>query len=76
LIALGLGVTRLLGTGRNPDLLDDVKQLAPDRIHVLPAGAANLPDWVRERNEGEGVDAAAGPAGRRLRAWYGAGAVR
>ena len=40
LIALGLGVTRVLGTGRNPDLLDDVKAIAPDRIDVLPAGAA------------------------------------
>ena len=38
LIALGLGVTRILGTGRNPDLLDDVKAIAPDRIDVLPAG--------------------------------------
>ena len=40
LIALGLGVTRILGTGRNPDLLADVKAIAPDRIDVLPAGAA------------------------------------
>jgi threonine dehydrogenase-like Zn-dependent dehydrogenase len=56
LIALGLGVTRILGTGRNPDLLDDVKAMAPDRIDVLPAGAAVLPEWVRERTDGEGVD--------------------
>ena len=47
LIALGLGVTRILGTGRNPDLLADVKAIAPDRFDVLPAGAAHLPDWVR-----------------------------
>lgn len=56
LIALGLGVTRILGTGRNPDLLDDVKAIAPDRIDVLPAGTAKLPEWVRERTGGEGVD--------------------
>jgi threonine dehydrogenase-like Zn-dependent dehydrogenase len=56
LIALGLGVTRILGTGRNPDLLNDVKAIAPDRIDVLPAGSANLPEWVRQRNDGEGVD--------------------
>ena len=56
LIALGLGVTRILGTGRNPALLDDVKAIAPDRIDVLPAGTAHLPDWVRERTGGEGVD--------------------
>ena len=35
LIALGLGVTRILGTGRNADLLNDVKAIAPDRIDVL-----------------------------------------
>ena len=56
LIALGLGVTRILGTGRNPDLLADVKAIAPDRIDVLPAGAASLPEWARERTDGEGVD--------------------
>ena len=55
LIALGLGVTRILGTGRNPDLLADVKAIAPDRIDVLPAGAAGLPEWARERTDGEGV---------------------
>ena len=56
LIALGLGVTRVMGTGRNAGLLDDVKAIAPDRIDVLPAGAASLPEWVRERTDGEGVD--------------------
>ena len=58
LIALGLGVTRILGTGRNPDLLDDVRSVAPGRIDVLPAGTANLPDWVHEQTDGEGVDIA------------------
>ena len=56
LIALGLGVTRILGTGRNPDLLADVKSIAPDRVDVLPAGTAKLPDWVREHTDGEGAD--------------------
>ena len=49
-------MTRILGTGRNPDLLADVKKIAPDRIDVRPAGTAELPDWVRERTGGEGVD--------------------
>lgn len=56
LIALGLGATRILGTGRNPDLVDDVKAIAPDRIDVLPAGTTHLPDWLRERTDGEGVN--------------------
>ena len=42
LIALGLGVSRILGTGRNADLLQDVKALAPDRIDVHAAGQGDL----------------------------------
>ncbi|MFD9192288.1 alcohol dehydrogenase catalytic domain-containing protein [Streptomyces phaeochromogenes] len=56
LIALGLGVGRILGTGRNADLLQDVKALAPDRIDVHAAGTGSLPEWVRERTDGEGAD--------------------
>jgi len=56
LIALGLGVSRILGTGRNADLLEDVKALAPDRIAVHAAGQGNLSAWVRENNNDEGAD--------------------
>jgi len=56
LIALGLGVTRILGTGRNAALLDDVRAIAPDRIDVLPAGTRPLREWALERTGGEGVD--------------------
>jgi hypothetical protein len=48
--------TRILGAGRNPGLLEDVKAIAPDRIEVLPAGTGSLPEWARERTAGEGVD--------------------
>lgn len=54
--ALALGATRILGTGRNAALLEDVKTIAPDRIDVLPAGTAPLAKWARDRNGGEGVD--------------------
>ncbi|GCB44622.1 alcohol dehydrogenase catalytic domain-containing protein [Streptomyces sp. NL15-2K] len=56
LIALGLGVSRILGTGRNAALLQDVKDLAPDRIDVHAAGTGSLNDWVRERTDGDGAD--------------------
>ncbi|KXX55878.1 alcohol dehydrogenase catalytic domain-containing protein [Rhodococcus sp. LB1] len=56
LSALALGATRVLGTGRNTVLLEDVRRIAPDRIHVLPAGSADLRSWTREHNNGEGVD--------------------
>jgi hypothetical protein len=56
LIALGLGVTRILGTGRNAALLDEVKAIAPDRIDVLPIGTRPLREWALERTGGEGAD--------------------
>jgi threonine dehydrogenase-like Zn-dependent dehydrogenase len=56
LIALALGVTRILGTGRNADLLQDVKAIAPDRIEVHATGSGDLRTWVLDHNGGEGVD--------------------
>jgi D-arabinose 1-dehydrogenase-like Zn-dependent alcohol dehydrogenase len=66
-LALAMGATKILGTGRNQALLDRVKALAPRRIDVLSvpnapaqgAGPAN-PDplvvWARKATEGHGVD--------------------
>ena len=41
LLGLAMGMTRILGTGRNRELLERVKALAPDRIevHALDDGA-------------------------------------
>ena len=55
LIALAFGVTRIFGTGRNTALLDDVKAIAPDRIHVAASGT-DLRAWTRAHNNGEGID--------------------
>lgn len=54
--SLALGATKILGTGRNADLLSDVKAIAPDRIEVLPAGQTDLRDWVLDKNDGHGAD--------------------
>jgi len=54
--ALALGVTKIFGTGRNAELLADVRAIAPDRIEVLPIGEGNLSDWLRGHNDGEGAD--------------------
>ncbi|MBJ8344416.1 alcohol dehydrogenase catalytic domain-containing protein [Antrihabitans sp. YC2-6] len=56
LIALSLGVTHIFGTGRDDALLADVKAIAPDRIHVRSTLTGDLRGWVREHNEGAGVD--------------------
>jgi alcohol dehydrogenase len=67
LLALAMGATKILGTGRNGALLDRVKALDPRRIDVLavpnaPAEGttAARPDplvaWARMATDGDGVD--------------------
>lgn len=58
LLALGFGVTRILGVARNRALLERVRQLAPGRIRVLASedGAA-IKAWAIAESGGEGPDA-------------------
>jgi alcohol dehydrogenase len=58
LLAIGFGVTRILGVARNRELLERVRQLAPGRIEVLASedGAA-IKEWAIARSNGEGPDA-------------------
>lgn len=55
--ALAMGATKIIGTGRNAELLQDVKALAPERIEVHAVGDGSLKDFVHQVNGGEGVDA-------------------
>jgi len=67
-LALAMGATKILGTGRRQALLDRVKALAPQRIEVLavpdapfqpsPAsgGSDPLVAWAKAATEGHGVD--------------------
>ncbi|MES2262659.1 MAG: alcohol dehydrogenase catalytic domain-containing protein [Pseudomonadota bacterium] len=57
LFALALGARRILGTGRNRELLQRVKALAPDRIDVLSLDDGAIKEWADQITEGEGVDA-------------------
>jgi D-arabinose 1-dehydrogenase-like Zn-dependent alcohol dehydrogenase len=63
LLALAMGSTRILGTGRNAALLQRVKALAPERIDVFAsidtAGGAQpdpLVAWAKAATDGYGVD--------------------
>src|ERR1044072_5476714 len=57
LFALALGAPKILGVGRNPDLLARVKALAPDRIETLSTkDGASIEDWAKSLTEGRGVD--------------------
>lgn len=55
LFALGMGATTILGTGRNQELLDRVKALAPQRIQTFSTANGPIDEWVHSVTDG-GVD--------------------
>ena len=56
LFGLALGARKILGTGRNRELLQRVKAIAPHRIEVFALGDGSLADWTRELTQGEGAE--------------------
>lgn len=56
--ALAMGATKIFGTGRNTELLADVKAIAPDRVEVHAVGEGSLRDFILANNDGLGVDVA------------------
>lgn len=57
-IAIGLGATKILGIGRNPDKLKHIKQTFPtDRVAVASSEEDDIDDWVTKHTDGLGVDA-------------------
>ncbi|NEW36036.1 alcohol dehydrogenase catalytic domain-containing protein [Nocardia cyriacigeorgica] len=56
-IALGLGATKILGVGRNRELLKRVEELAPERVETVSSeDGIDLVAWARDRTGGLGVD--------------------
>lgn len=55
---LARGVKKLLGTGRDRELLAEIKALAPDRIEIHAISDGPIDVWARSlTHNGEGVDA-------------------
>ena len=55
--ALALGAPKILGVGRNEELLAKVKSLAPDRIETLSVkDGASVEQWARFHTDGRGAD--------------------
>lgn len=54
--ALGMGAARILGLGRNREILERVKALAPRRIDVLALGERPIGEWALEHTDGIGAD--------------------
>ena len=64
LLALGMGATRILGIGRNRDVLAELKALAPARVDTLALGDAPVTDWLLTHSDGIGVDVLLDCSGR------------
>jgi alcohol dehydrogenase len=62
--ALGMGATRILGIGRNRQVLAQLKALSPGRIDTLALGDTAVTDWLLERTEHLGVDVLLDCSGR------------
>ena len=55
-LALTMGVAKILGTGRNEELLERVNALAPKRIQVLKLGDKPTGEWTKAQTRGDGAD--------------------
>jgi D-arabinose 1-dehydrogenase-like Zn-dependent alcohol dehydrogenase len=55
-LGLAMGLSRIFGTGRDEQLLNRVKALAPNRIEVMRLGEGSTGDWAKQRTGGEGAD--------------------
>ena len=55
-LGLAMGLSRILGTGRDLELLKRVKALAPERIEVIALGERSSGEWAKEMTGGDGVD--------------------
>jgi alcohol dehydrogenase len=51
-----MGLSRILGTGRDEELLRRVKALAPDRIEVMRLGEGSSGEWAKSLTGGDGAD--------------------
>lgn len=57
IFAPAMGVRKILGTGRDRKLLEQVKALAPSNIEVFSLEDGSVTDFVMSRTDGEGADA-------------------
>lgn len=56
--AIALGASKILGTGRNKELLKKVKAIAPNQIEVFALDDGSVANWAKAQTDGEGVDVA------------------
>jgi D-arabinose 1-dehydrogenase-like Zn-dependent alcohol dehydrogenase len=57
IFGLAMGVNKILGTGRDKKLLEEIKALAPNRIEVFSIDDGSVTDFALAHTDGEGADA-------------------
>ena len=57
LLALAMGATSVLGTGRNSEVMSAVKKLDPRRVLTTDVRRPDLGGWLQEQTAGIGADA-------------------
>jgi D-arabinose 1-dehydrogenase-like Zn-dependent alcohol dehydrogenase len=62
--ALAMGATRILGIGRNREVLSQLTALAPARVATLALGDEPVAQWLLERTDRIGVDVLLDCSGR------------
>lgn len=56
-LALAMGATRILGTGRNAAILKEAEALDPGRVRTADVTRSDLTAWLLEQTDGHGADA-------------------
>jgi len=56
MLALAMGVPKILAVARNKDLLAELKALAPDRIETFSTLDGSCTDWAKRETDGFGPD--------------------
>ena len=56
LTALAMGARKVLGTGRNAELLERIKAIDPHRITVFSTLSGTMDEWVQSETDGNGAD--------------------
>ncbi|RYE41402.1 MAG: alcohol dehydrogenase [Hyphomicrobiales bacterium] len=64
LLALGMGASKILGIGRNREVLEQVANLSAERVETTTLDSGPLDEWLRDRTGGLGVDVAIDCSGR------------
>lgn len=56
LLALGMGATRILCTGRKTEVMQRLEKIGKGRIKTFALGSGKLDEWVRAETDGLGAD--------------------